>query len=132
MLNTLREGIEQRDYAREGRKSLTGRPAGIAHYLERGSLPEPYRNEFTYSTVNYVIMSYGTPIAWRRVDGTWRMPLVTYSLTTTGHQNLVRELLQDMIGPEWRERIDSSGPAISLRKGHGPEGLYGPRGDGTF
>lgn len=133
MLSTLRAGIERNMHAREGRKSLTGRPCGSApELLWPGSLPELYRAELRGPGIDYVILSYETPIAWRRADGSWRMPLVTYSLTTSGHQYLVRALLQDMLGPEWRERIDSSGPAISLRKGHGPEGLYGPRGDGTF
>lgn len=132
MLSTLRAGIERNLSAREGRKNLTGRPVAISHRPDRGDLPEPYRAEFRDSIIEYVILSYNTPIAWRRADGTWRIPLVTYSLTTTGHQGRVRALLQSMLGVNWAEYLDSSGPVVSLRKGHGPEGVYGPRGDGTF
>lgn len=37
----------------------------------------------------YVVWSYHTPIAWR-LGEEWTIPDIKYSLTTTGHQNLVR------------------------------------------
>lgn len=39
--------------------------------------------------IEFVIYSYETPIAWR-VKGEWVIPEVTYSITTTRHQSLVR------------------------------------------
>lgn len=38
----------------------------------------------------YVVYSYGTPIAWH-AHGTWTVPDVRYSVTTTRHQNTVRK-----------------------------------------
>src|SRR5512142_1466846 len=96
MLRTLRAGIERGEWATEGRKNLLGRPVDVRPVEARGQLPEPYRSELRDSIVDYAIYSYNTPIAWRRVDGVWRIPSVTYSLTTTGHQLLVRNLLRDM------------------------------------
>jgi hypothetical protein len=37
----------------------------------------------------FTIFSYSTPIAWRLEDGTWIVPPVKYSVTTTGHQSAV-------------------------------------------
>ena len=59
------------------------------------------------SVVNYVIYSYNTPIAYRRVadwnrDGTanyeWIVPDVRYSVTTTKHQGKVRTALSQITG----------------------------------
>lgn len=130
MLNSIREGIERHEPARERRTNLTGRP--VLMHPASGNLPDPYRREYWDTEIRYVIFSYDTPIAWLRTDGTWRMPMVRYSLTTTQHQNTVRAILQSVLGGVWRERIDLSGPEVSMRKGYGPNGRYGSRGDGTF
>ena len=45
----------------------------------------------------YVIRSYATAIAWQNHDGTWIMPDVRYSPTTSKHQGTVRYAL-NMIG----------------------------------
>lgn len=36
--------------------------------------------------IDYVVTSYSTPIAWRRVDGKWRVVAQSFSPTTTKHQ----------------------------------------------
>jgi hypothetical protein len=38
----------------------------------------------------YVVKSYGTPIAWF-ANGVWTVPNVKYSPTTSNHQRVVRE-----------------------------------------
>lgn len=38
---------------------------------------------------DFVVYSYATPIAWS-IGGSWIVPEVRYSVTTTRHQNLVR------------------------------------------
>jgi hypothetical protein len=38
---------------------------------------------------NYVVYSYGTPIAWHGKFG-WHLPAIKYSQTTSRHQSIVR------------------------------------------
>jgi len=38
---------------------------------------------------DYVVYSYGTPIAWHHAGG-WEIPAVRYSVTTSKHQSIVR------------------------------------------
>lgn len=50
--------------------------------------------------IDYVVVSYATPIAWhvRSADnkyGRWVMPATKYSVTTTRHQSIVRLSLRD-------------------------------------
>lgn len=40
--------------------------------------------------IDYVVYSYRTVIAYRDTHGTWHIPDVTYSRTTTAHQNVIR------------------------------------------
>ncbi len=40
--------------------------------------------------VDYIVYSYGTPIAWHRADAGWTVPDVRYSATTSRHQGVVR------------------------------------------
>jgi|SRR6478735_11167946 len=42
--------------------------------------------------INYVVWSYGTPIAWVRKDGAVVKPDVTYSVTTSKHQGFLYHL----------------------------------------
>lgn len=61
---------------------------------ELGYLPSEWRTEFRDAfdagSVEYVVVSYGTPIAWRVLDGSWIIPDVKYSSTTSRHQNIVK------------------------------------------
>lgn len=52
---------------------------------------------------DYVVYSYGTPIAWHlrgdyaaEAGYTWIVPDVKYSVTTTAHQNKIRTCLDGM------------------------------------
>lgn len=48
--------------------------------------------------IDYVVYSYGTPIAYRTEDtGEWVVPDVKYSVTTSKHQGMVQYALR-MIG----------------------------------
>jgi len=49
-----------------------------------------YQDDQNAPGIAYTVLSYETPIAWVRADGRMVMPPVTYSPTTTRHQNLCR------------------------------------------
>lgn len=38
---------------------------------------------------DFIVYSYGTPIAWHHAGG-WEIPAVRYSVTTSKHQGIVR------------------------------------------
>lgn len=42
--------------------------------------------------VDYVVYSYATPIAWRRLDGTWCVVEQKFSPSTSRHQRCLRGL----------------------------------------
>jgi hypothetical protein len=50
-------------------------------------LPADYLDEL--KGVEYIVYSYGTPIAWFK-NGEWTIPALKYSVTTSKHQNYVR------------------------------------------
>ena len=57
-----------------------------------GRLPRCHIDKFFTASDTpdfYAIYSYATPIAWYS-DGTWTIPDVTYSVTTSRHQGIVR------------------------------------------
>jgi len=64
-----------------------------------GRLPEPWltwiRKDQERKTLQYIIYSYATPIAWRS-NGIWTMPDVSYSISTTRHQTKVRTAIAEM------------------------------------
>lgn len=66
--------------------------------IKYGRLGDPYRTQlqqlFKARIVSYIIYSYGTPIAWMTMHGTWVMPEESYSSTTTHHQNVVRAAIK--------------------------------------
>lgn len=69
--------------------NLTGRrhPAGF------GRMPPATVDQFTEAVteheLDYIVMSYNTPIAWHDSRG-WTIPADKYSPTTSAHQNIVR------------------------------------------
>lgn len=72
--------------------NISGRRTWLGQF---GRLPNVWQDVLRDQSdrVNYVIYSYGTPIAWHVPDGSssfWVIPEVTYSVTTTNHQNVVR------------------------------------------
>jgi hypothetical protein len=104
-----------------------------AYGISRGDLPEVYHAAL--AAANYIIFSYQTPIAWRVPRGTdhggWWLPDVTYSLTTTQHQELIQAVLRELpevkaVSRSPRTHTFRSYAHISLMKGcgHSP---YGPR-----
>lgn len=46
--------------------------------------------------IDYVVYSYRTVIAYRDTHGEWHIPEVTYSRTTTQHQNRIRVATSDL------------------------------------
>jgi hypothetical protein len=92
-----------------------------------GDLPPQYHG--LLAGADYVIFSYRTPIAWH-VAGIWWLPRVTYSLTTTMHQEHVFCAIQKL--PEVLDGTAQvrSLPHVSLMKGYGHGGRYGPREGG--
>lgn len=61
-----------------------------------GRLPGEYSTP-PGQTVDYVVYSYGTPIAWRLSDtGKWIVPNVSYSRTTSCHQGTIRAAVSQL------------------------------------
>lgn len=59
-----------------------------------GRLSDPERSEFVTARnageVDYVVLSYATPIAWHNSrTGEWVYPLTKYSVTTSKHQGKI-------------------------------------------
>lgn len=59
------------------------------HINEMGRLPEVYQDALRSDRPEYIVYSYGTPIAWFGNKG-WFIPACKYSVTTSKHQNYVR------------------------------------------
>ncbi len=84
--------ISMKDHIAFKRGNLSGR----YWYLDTfGQLPQVWRIELkaAYDEFQtYVVFSWQTPIAWRslRHNAEWVIPDVTYSVTTSHHQSLVR------------------------------------------
>lgn len=79
-----REPFQRKGFAMsayEGKFNGTGRLTGDALAIYSGA-----------QNVTYTVLSYGTPIAWV-ADGELCIPVVSYSVTTTQHQNLCRTYL---------------------------------------
>lgn len=75
--------------------SLWGNEVVGAHStLSIGRLPEQYRP--CVENADYIVYSYGTPIAWHRPEIGWQMPNEKYSVTTSAHQGKVRTCLPDV------------------------------------
>lgn len=64
-------------------------------YLPRSSqLPSEYGKGALESV--YAVWSYETPIAWANPDGTWTVPDVKYSVTTSRHQSKIRTAVDNI------------------------------------
>jgi len=89
--------LQARDWAGIARALEAGEPFqtggelrgvdGGAGFLGTGRLPAEWWADAEGAA--YVVFSFGTPIAWRLVNGWWVRPLVKYSVTTTRHQSTV-------------------------------------------
>lgn len=58
--------------------------------LRQTYLPKAWAERFIKDDPTYVVMSYGTPIAWIAADGREVVPYVIYSVSTTRHQSEAR------------------------------------------
>ncbi len=84
-LAQVEEAIKgQREFRLSDTLSGTTDSVGGTH----GFLPEEYREDVESAV--YVVISYDTPIAWVRSDGTKIVPDVGYSPTTSQHQYTVK------------------------------------------
>lgn len=67
---------------------------GVAWREGTGYLPPAYgetlNDEWESGLVDYIVYSYGTPIAWHNIREGWNIPPVKYSRTTSRHQSTVR------------------------------------------
>jgi hypothetical protein len=56
-------------------------------------MPEPFATEYREAlhagAIDYVVTSYGTPIAWHDTRFGWAMPDVRYSVTTSKAQGRI-------------------------------------------
>jgi hypothetical protein len=57
-----------------------------------GRLPSDVVLQMELDEPDYIIYSYGTPIAWHGKFG-WSVPAIKYSSTTSRHQSIVRGAL---------------------------------------
>lgn len=80
-------------------------------YIEPGRLPEPYRTELHSRNrhIDYVVWSYGTPIAWHDTERGWVMPDVKYSTTTSKAQGRIAPGIAS---------LNEEAPTITDRKRH--------------
>jgi len=58
-------------------------------HIQSGKLPQQFRDQLALDRPDFIVYSYGTPIAWHSDKG-WFIPEVKYSVTTSKHQNYVR------------------------------------------
>ena len=56
---------------------------------EMGRIPQEFGHQLKTDQPDYIVYSYGTPIAWHSGKG-WFIPNIKYSVTTSKHQNYVR------------------------------------------
>lgn len=57
-----------------------------------GQLDHMHIGILTSENPDYIVYSYGTPIAWHHAGG-WSLPAIKYSVTTSKHQSLVRRAI---------------------------------------
>ena len=76
--------------------NTSGALKGIANpwWIESGRMNIAYAKAMYAARdnigIDYVIYSYGTPIAYRTNNGEWTIPDAEYSATTSKHQGVVR------------------------------------------
>ena len=69
--------------------SMAGVYANAGDYINTGRLDSDLIARMNSHQPDYVVYSYGTPIAWHHAGG-WEIPAVRYSVTTSKHQGIVR------------------------------------------
>jgi len=58
-------------------------------YLHTGRLQSDVVALLKDHKPDFIVYSYGTPIAWHHANG-WEIPAIRYSVTTSKHQGIVR------------------------------------------
>lgn len=103
-----------------------------------GMLPEHYWQQLVADSpqVDYIVWSYGTPVAWHVADpeadmangygGFWEVPDVRYSVTTSKHQDKIRAAIA-YANPWGGSPMDTrpAGPFVNLMTGRAHQG-YAP------
>ena len=62
---------------------------------------EAYKDAFYAGTLEYVVYSYATPIAWK-VSGVWTVTTSSYSDTTKRHINKIAVAIEKVDDPSYR------------------------------
>lgn len=65
--------------------TLRGAPVPGIDDMNRGMLPEPYWASAAEAV--YAVYHYETPILWKVADGTWYVPMHSYSTRTSAARN---------------------------------------------
>jgi hypothetical protein len=92
----IQNGVDAQEPFRTTAGSVKGYifPQNTIELPPMGRLPEEYQKQLKMQIesglVKFMIYSYGTPIAWVLYSGTWIVPDVSYSVTTSHHQGIVR------------------------------------------
>ena len=61
-------------------------------FIGTGRMPDNEAAQLRAARIDYVVYSYGTPIAYR-ASGEWIAPDAKYSVTTSKHQSTIRYAL---------------------------------------
>lgn len=123
-LTTISDGMRLRRYFKVGNVTGCWFPAG-GETVAMGKLPDEWRSNLRAGDGSvYVVYSYQTPIAWTFGDG-WTVPPVKYSVTTTGHQNVIKVEIDH---PGHYARVMENRPARTVSQVPGT-GAYRPTGD---
>lgn len=82
---------ESRDFECHGAvKGKAGDPNGVGYELGMlgGDMLDQFRRDVNAGTVDYVVYSYATPMAWHTPFG-WEVNRNKYSVTTSRHQGAI-------------------------------------------
>jgi hypothetical protein len=87
---------QRQDFETHG--SLSGHTADRQSYFSKGILPRDRHAglDAQAEQIDFIVYSYGTPIAWHLIGGEWIVPAVNYSATSGRHQSQVRYALSNL------------------------------------
>ena len=87
--NAIARAIRQgEDFTTSGALKGEACPA----FISTGRMPDSDAAKLRAAKIDYVVYSYGTPIAYR-ANGEWVTPDAKYSVTTSKHQTSIRYAL---------------------------------------
>lgn len=96
----IRDAIEARQFLRAGDNVIGFKGT----YHDPGSLSDEERSwlehDLATGDIDYVVISYETPIAWHRRERGWYVVNEYFSTTTSRLQNIVRSVA------EWEAKAD--------------------------